>query len=245
MDHIAEFRSFSFHTPGALPVELFLLTAVLGTIAMLRQRAFAPALLSLGMLHLSLYSARHLPTAAVLLLPLCVAALTREARNLPRLRPLLDYSERLRAIDRKIWGIAPIALVLVITLSGVSALAHAGDAGFDPAIFPAGAANFLEKQDAGARVFAKDQWGGYLIYRFAGRTKVFLDGRSDFYGQDLLETYAQVVEARPGWDAVLKHYGVRFVLVPPDNAMASALQLSTRWRRVYADSVADVFERVG
>jgi len=31
------------------------------------------------MLHLSLYSARHLPTAAVLLLPLSIGALTREA----------------------------------------------------------------------------------------------------------------------------------------------------------------------
>src|SRR2546430_17418900 len=44
-------------------------------------------------------------------------------------------------------------------------------------------------------------------------SKVFVDGRSDFYGQDLLETYAQVVEVKPGWDAVLKQFDVRFVLV--------------------------------
>jgi hypothetical protein len=245
MDHISEFRSFSFHTPGSIYVELFLLAAVLGTIAMLRQRAFAPALLSLGMVHLSLYSARHLPTAAVLLLPLCVAALTREARDWPRLRPLLDYSERLRAIDQKVCGTVPVVLVLAATLAGVTGLARGGTVGFDPNIFPVRAAGFLETQHAGARVFAKDQWGGYLIYRFAGRTKVFLDGRSDFYGEDLLETYAQVVEVKPGWDAVLKHYDVKFVLVPPENALASALQLSPQWKRVYADSVADVFERVG
>src|SRR5467141_1676278 len=40
MDHIAEFRSFSFHSPGALYIELFLLVAVLGARALLRQRAF-------------------------------------------------------------------------------------------------------------------------------------------------------------------------------------------------------------
>lgn len=245
MDHISEFRSFSFHTPGALYIELFLLVAVLGTVAMLKQRAFAPALLSLGMLHLSLYSARHLPMAAVLLLPLCVAALTREAHNWPRLRPLLEYSERVRAIDQKIWGIVPIMLVSVAMLTGVNGLARAGNIGFDPAIFPVRAAGFLQKQDMGARLFAKDQWGGYLIYRFAGRMKVFLDGRSDFYGEDLLETYAQVVEVKAGWDAVLKHYDVRFVLVPPENALASVLELSPHWKRVYADSVADVFERIG
>src|SRR5205814_4854107 len=81
MDHISEFRSFSFHSPGAFYVELFLFVAVLGAIALIRQRAFGPALLALAMLHMSLYSARHLPMAAVLLLPLAVAALTREAQE--------------------------------------------------------------------------------------------------------------------------------------------------------------------
>ena len=248
MDHIAEFRSFSFHSPGALYVELFLLVAVLGALALLRQRAFGPALLAFAMLHLSLYSARHLPTAAVLLLPLCVAALSREAEEWPRLYALLDYSRRLRAIDRRIRGVVPTALVLAATIAGLVTLARAGRIGFDSAKFPVRAVDYLQEamtqQGPEARVFAKDQWGGYLIYRFAGRSKVFVDGRSDFYGQDLLETYAQVVEVKPGWDAVLKQFDVRFVLVAPDNALASALQLSSEWKRVHTDPVAAVFERV-
>jgi len=136
-------------------------------------------------------------------------------------------------------------LVLAGTLAGLATMAHAGRVGFNSAKFPVRAADFLEQHGLDDRVFTKDQWGGYLIYRFAGRTKVFMDGRSDFYGQDLLETYAQLVEVKPGWDAVLKRYDVRFVLVPPDHALASVLQLSSDWKRVYADSVADVFERVG
>jgi hypothetical protein len=248
MDHISEFRSFSFHSAGALYVELFLLTAVFGAIALLRQRAFGPAMLTFAMLHLSLYSARHLPTAAVLLLPLCVAALTREAEDWRRLRPLLDYSNRLRAIDRRIWSVVPTVLVLVAAIAGLATMAQAGRIGFDSAMFPVRAADFLQEamsqRDPQARVFAKDQWSGYLIYRFEGRMKVFVDGRSDFYGQDFLETYSRVMEVKPGWDAVLKRFDVRFVLVPPDNALASALQLSSDWKRVHADSVAAVFERV-
>jgi len=244
MDHVAEFRSFSFHSAGALHVELFLLVAVLGAAALVRQRAFGPALLALAMLHLSLYSARHLPTAAVLLLPLCVAALTREAEGWPRLRSLLDYSKRLQAIDRNVWGAIPIVLLLAATVTGLGTLARAGRIGFDSAEFPVRAADFLQQHDPEARVFAKDQWGGYLIYRFAGHLKVFIDGRGDFYGQDFLEIYFQVAEAKPGWDAVLKRFDVRFVLVSPHNALASALQLSSDWKRVHADSVAAVFQRV-
>ncbi|MBI2150549.1 MAG: hypothetical protein HYU27_08090, partial [Acidobacteria bacterium] len=162
MDHISEFRSFSFHSAGALYVELFLLIAVLGILALLRQRAFGPALLGLAMLHMSLYSARHLPTAAVLLLPLSVAALTREAKDWPGLAPLLGYSGRLRVFDRKVWGFVPVVLVLAVTFAGLNAAAGSGSAGFSPSKFPVRAADFLERRDLGGRIFAKDQWGGYL-----------------------------------------------------------------------------------
>jgi hypothetical protein len=244
MDHIAEFRSYSFHTPGAIYVELFLFIGVLGAAALLKQRAFGPAFLALGLLHMSLYSARHLPTAAVLLLPLSVAALSREAREWPKLRTFFAYSDRLQSIDARVWGVVPLMLVLVFTLAGTDGLARGGKVGFDPSAFPVRAADFLEKQNTG-RIFTKDQWGGYLIYRFNGRSKVFLDGRSDFYGQNLLETYAQVMEVKPGWNAVLNEYNVRSVLIPPDHALASALKLSPTWKQVYGDTVAAVFERTG
>jgi hypothetical protein len=178
------------------------------------------------------------------LLPLCVPALSREAERWSRIRPLLDYGNRLRAIDRKIWGVIPVLLLLAGSLAGLGLLARAGRVGFSSAKFPVHAADFLEQHHLGERVFAKDQWGGYLIYRFAGRSKVFVDGRSDFYGQEFLETYAQVAEVKPGWDTVLKQYGVRFALVAPDHALASALQLSPDWKRVYSDPVAALFERV-
>jgi hypothetical protein len=244
MDHIAEFRSYSFHTPGAIYIELFLFIAVVGTLALLKQRAFGPALLAIGLLHISLYSARHLPTAAVLLLPLSVAALSREAREWPKLRAFFGYSDRLQSIDARVWGVVPVMLVLAFTLAGTDGLARAGKVGFDPSAFPVRAADFLEKQNAG-RIFTKDQWAGYLIFRFKGQTKVFLDGRSDFYGQDLLETYAQVMDVKPGWNAVLTQYNVRSVLISPDHALASALKLSPAWKQVYGDTVAEVFVRTG
>ena len=255
MDHISEFRSFNFHAPGAIYVELFLLVATAGALAMLRQRAYGPALLALVLLHLSLYSARHLPTSAVVLLPLSAAALTREAEGWARsgrLRRFLDYSARLRAMDARIYGAVPLLAVLAATFLALGVLTRAGRVGFDPARFPVRAASYLEQRGVAGpalgrpagRVFAKDQWGGYLIYRFAGRLKVFVDGRSDFYGRDLLERYAQVVEARPGWDTVLAQEGVSFVLVPPDHVLASVLGMNRSWERVYADSLATIFEKV-
>jgi hypothetical protein len=244
MDHISEFRSFSFHSPGSYYVELFLFAAIAGIIALLRQRAYGPALLGVAMLHMSLYSARHLPTAAVLMLPLTAAAFTREGRQSRGLRQMFDYSDRLQAIDRRVLGIVPVVVVLIATVVGVNRLEQAGSVGFNPEVFPVRAAEFLERNSHGARIFSKDQWGGYLIFRFEGRMKVFLDGRSDFYGQQLLETYGTVVDVKPSWNSVLKEHGVGLVLIPPDHALASALELSPDWKRVYADSVSAIFEKV-
>jgi len=241
MDHIEEFRSFSFHSGGALYVELFLATAVLGTVALIKQRAFGAALLSVTMLHLSFYSARHLPVAAVLLLPLSIAALAKEASSWPRLTGFFRYSERLRTIDQRIYGVVPVTVVLILTAFGVNALAGNGHAGFDPGTFPVHAADFLENKTG--RVFSTDQWGGYFIYRFGGRLKVFLDGRSDFYGQNVLEAYSSVIAVKPGWNEVLNQYRVRYVLVAPGSSLASALQFRTDWKRVYSDPVGTVYER--
>src|SRR5204862_6693071 len=121
-----------------------------------------------------------------------VPAVRREAQHWGLLRPLLAYSVRVRAIDREILGLVPVILVLTGTLAGMAILWRVGSVGFDPAVFPVGAAGFIEHQNSGGRIFTKDQWGGYLIYRFAGHIKVFIDGRSDFYGRQLLEIYAQV-----------------------------------------------------
>jgi hypothetical protein len=245
MDHISEFRSFSFHSPGAWYVEAFLFMTVAAIIAFLRQRAFGPALLAVALLHISLYSARHLATAAVLLLPLAAAALTREAESFRRLRPLLDYSNRLRAIDRRIVGIVPAILVLIAAFAGVTTLARRGSVGFSPRIFPVRAVEFLEANNVEGRIFARDQWGGYLIFRSAGQSKVFIDGRSDFYGRQFLETYAQVADVKAQWSTVLKQYDVELVLIPPEHALASVLALSPEWRRIYSDPVAAIFQKVG
>lgn len=152
----------------------------------------------------------------------------------------LDYSDRLRVWDRRIPGFVPVAAAVILA----AILLSFSDAGFDPQVFPAQAAGYFKGREASTRLFASDQFGGYLIYRFDGRLKVFIDGRSDFYGADFLKRYAEVAEVRPGWERVLDEEGVNAVLVKPGQALAQALRWSGRWRLAHADAVALVFERV-
>jgi hypothetical protein len=111
---------------------------------------------------------------------------------------------------------------------------------FDPKSYPAGAVDLL-RRSPDARIFAHDQWGDYLIYRLYPRTKVFMDGRSDFYGPDFEQKYQEVLNVSYGWEKTLGRYDVDTILLPPSAPLAGALKESARWRVVYDDGVALVF----
>src|ERR1017187_1914658 len=91
------------------------------------------------------------------------------------------------------------------------------------------------------RLFAHDQWGDYLIYQLYPAHKVFVDGRSDFYGDDFEEKCIDGLNVKYGWEKTLTGFGVDTVLLPPNAPLSGALKESSRWRVVYDDGVALVF----
>jgi hypothetical protein len=117
-------------------------------------------------------------------------------------------------------------------------------AAYDPKSFPVAAAAQLEKDGVYGGVFTEDLWGGYLIYREYPRGRVFIDGRSDFYGAEFAGNYIKAMGAQAGWERYLSRYGVETVLLPPDAPLAGALKQSGAWRLVYADGVALIFRSV-
>jgi hypothetical protein len=96
-------------------------------------------------------------------------------------------------------------------------------------------------RDGYDRIFTSDLWGGYLIYRLYPKAKVFIDGRSDFYGTPFELKYLDMVAGKYDWDQNLDKYGAQTVLLPADLALASALKENPRWRVVYDDKTAIIF----
>ena len=116
---------------------------------------------------------------------------------------------------------------------------------YDRKAYPAAAIESGMVAGAGTRVFTSDEWGDYLIYRLYPRTKVFIDGRSDFYGEEFGNRFLDVWGVKYDWEQTLGRYGVNTVLLPPGAALAGALKESRRWRVVYDDGVALVFRQAG
>jgi hypothetical protein len=231
LSRIGEFQSFDFHSPGAAQIIATVLLGVIGgTLALTQKRLhhFALAILITAM---ALRSARVLPLCALLLLPIANAAITRwlGGKTGPEACPtFLAYSANLRALDARFHGLALIPVVLVAAFCLTPA------AGFPADQFPVAAYPHIP---AGARLFAPDKFGGYLIYRSNGSLKVFFDGRSDLYGADFLKRYSRLAQVRPGWRAYWETFHFTHALLPADAPLLPALE-QIGWRRLYEDKTA-------
>jgi hypothetical protein len=97
---------------------------------------------------------------------------------------------------------------------------------------------------AGVRVLTSDQWADYLIYRLYPRTRVFFDGRSDFYGESVGNDYGVLLAAERGSAEVMARYGFTLALLPLDWPLGQLLERDPQWRVVYRDREAILLERV-
>ena len=239
LDRIGEFQSFNFHAEGSGQIIAALLIGIAGGIAALGTRNLGRFLVAMLFTATALRSARMLPVAALILLPLANGTITAALRNAemaPGLRNAMNtffaYGDRLRALDARCTGLAAIPLAALLLL-GATRL----PAGFPADQFPVKAAASVAGLPADARVFSSDKFGGYLIYRFAGERKVFFDGRSDFYGADFLKSYSRIVQVRPGWQKDFARWGFTHALLPVDYSLIPALK-AEGWTEMHRDSTA-------
>jgi hypothetical protein len=234
LSRIGEFQSFDFHSAGSAQIAAALLLGVAGGVLALSRRRLDHFLLAALFSFLALRSARVLPVAALILLPLANGAITHALSSAAGFDRFLAYSARLRALDSRGSGLlfAPLAIVLCFALLQTPGLRAA--TGFPADQFPVAAYPHIP---ADARLFAPDKFGGYLIYRSAGARKVFFDGRSDFYGADFLKQYGRLVQVRPGWQQYWNSFGFTHALLPVDAPLRAALE-QAGWRAVYGDQTA-------
>jgi len=65
---------------------------------------------------------------------------------------------------------------------------------------------------------------------------VFVDGRTDLYGDELLQKYLEVILLRDGWQQTLDEYGIDRVAIESDSTLAGALRLlPSRWHELQFD----------
>jgi hypothetical protein len=108
-------------------------------------------------------------------------------------------------------------------------------------ILPLGAVSYLRENALPREIFNSYNWGGYLMFALPDYP-VFIDGRTDVYGDFVLE-YASINFAQGDWQSKLDNYGVNFVLIEKASPLDFALAEETNWMLVYADELAVIWQR--
>ena len=111
---------------------------------------------------------------------------------------------------------------------------------------PCGAVAFLRSRGARGNLYNPLWWGAYVTWKLYPSVRVSMDGRnvSLFPDQMVLENLKFYLDdvADVDIDAPFR-YATDFLIVPTDAPVLARVRSDSRWRRVYADSDAVLFER--
>jgi len=239
MDRVTEFLSPNFH--DVLPFK-YMLLATIAALALARNRL---NLIEVGLIvllsYMALYSARYVSLYAIIVAPLLLKTTEIILADMPSvvLKFIQKRNQHLVNIDTKlrnpVWPIA--AILLVVSLALLKSLQF----NFSEKSFPLAAVKFLQRENIVGNMFNNDEFGDYIIFAAWPQYHVFMDGRSDMYGEKLGSAYLKVANAQPGWKEVLKHYNVDWVIFDTNSALTAALREQTDWQPIYTDKLATIF----
>jgi len=244
---VQEFQAPTFRGEGLRQYELLLLAGLLTAAALLARRKVVEPLWILFWAHQSLTSARHITLFAALAGPLVACEITRlwdsysAGAGRKSVRAILQsMAADLNAGMRwsSAWPVLFVAALLVIQ----EPVRWPRD--FPQQKFPI---NLIQKHEAlirDSRLLTSDQWGDYVLFRYWPTQKVFVDGRSDFFGPKVGNEYLRISHGGWDWDRLIDRYGFTAALVPSEWPLASLLKRHPEWKVLADDGKALIFQRV-
>jgi hypothetical protein len=188
--------------------------------------------LLIGTLFLALLYGRNIAVFAVVATPILTHhldnALTERGLIL---RPRQKIPSRLALVN--------MLLIVIIGLAvGLYALNTVLPTTVEPAQaerLPVDAAAYLAEHDLPREMFNSYNWGGYLMFA-APEYPVFIDGRTDLYGE-FLRTYLDAAIANENWRDILAEHNINLVVVEKGSGLDLALREESGWHLEYEDDL--------
>ncbi len=111
------------------------------------------------------------------------------------------------------------------------------------AYLPVDVAAYIAAEQPPQPMFNSYNWGGYLMFAVP-EYPVFVDGRTDLYGDTFLLQYLQAAAGADNWRETFSEYGINTAVIETGSGLARRLREEPGWQEVYTDDMAAVFTRV-
>jgi len=251
---IQEWSSPDFHSMESWPFALFI---ILMPFCLARQKgrtSFRQLLPALLFILLGLYARRNMAAAAIAGIPVLMAAWNSMPVSdfFSRLVPVtwrdwinnyLKSQKQLTETQKKGLNLAMVGLMGAACFIKLAAVGYPGLMSvYESKYFPAEAVSYMQenKPSHPGRLFNSYNWGGYLIWKDP-QTKVYVDGRTDLFGDEVLREWVTITQAGSGWQDLLAKWNVTRIIIEPTRPLAAALP-SSGWVEKYRDTQSVVFD---
>jgi hypothetical protein len=245
MLYIQEWRPPDFQDPMFLGL-IVLIVVTFCVLAVSGKRALPSELLILGTTAAAtLRSARNVPFFALVATPILAGHLWT------RLAPYTtDGDSLLRDKADRAWNSSTLLLNILLLVAApllAATMRIRNSSQIQPLVedrdFSHAAVEFIKLHNVPQPIYNEYHWGGYLIWNLYPRYRVFIDGRADVYGDELMDEYFRMHNGAKDWRKLLDQYSIQSVLVSPDTALASLLREDKSWENVFEDRQTVIFTR--
>jgi hypothetical protein len=241
-----EYQPPNLLAPSFFPFTIFLLICAYYLIRFRKHIKLVDAIQIIIWSIFGIISARNIPLAIIVGLPILSFnyGLKNNVNN--TINDKKTTSSRNKYINPRLAiGIAlPVLIsiaVLVLVLKGPGMIQRNE---FLPTKFPVKAVDYIIAHPIEGNMFNEFTWGGYLLYRLWPEKKVFIDGQTDFYGEDLTREFADVYNATNDFEDILNKYSVNWVIVRQRSKLAYELEKKPGlWMLDYKDELSVIYSR--
>ena len=233
---IQEWLSPDFHTAGFHPM-LWMIFLLLFAAPLAGKPNWPQLFKVLGFAYLTFVSQRTVALFAIVTTPLLAEWLGTAILKIVKIeRPIPNptLSPRWTRI------VNTLLISLLIVCAGINLYQVSRPARVEMQ-YPTEAVKWIQNHAPQGRMFNSYNWGGYLLWTLPNQP-VFIDGRADLYGSELIQQWQDVVNARQNAQSVLDAWDIQWIFVEPDWPIVTLLKQAD-WRIIYEDDRAEILQR--
>lgn len=242
---ISEWLSPDFHELSFNPVLWMLFLFILALANNSRRLEYGSLFKVLGFAYLTFFSRRNVAPFAIILLPVLSREISYFLDNVVNPRALRFHSKsnlfQSKALPEKSTYLINGIFILFVGLIAVIRLYDLTRPVKVDAEYPTEAVSWIRENQPDARIFNSYGWGGYLIWALP-EMPVFIDGRADLYGKDIIYQWNDVVNGGPDAQDILDKWDVNLIFLEPYWSVVGELE-HYGWKLSYQDENSVIYTR--
>jgi hypothetical protein len=146
-----------------------------------------------------------------------------------------------RALQTRITAAANVLIIVLLSSASLGYLLLKSQPSLVDKPYPVDAIAWIKKEQPAGRLFNSYNWGGYLLWNLP-EYPIFIDGRADLYGEEILTQWHQMAQGTEQGLDLLERWEVRLVLLEPYRPLVNILE-QRGWQVGYRDAVAVVLTK--